>query len=472
MKTLYRTMVILMVASLLLSACAQATPVPPTQAPAATKAPEATKAAEPTKVPATAAPTAVPTAAGPKGKVVIWYDSGAAWNDFIADFNKEIAVKYKDVQVEWVPQDAAQLSAKLVSAFAAKQGPDIAMGSQYRLVAAEQQFKAWENLATRMASDPEMKEIINAVPKIHVDSYTISGKVWGLPQVVQAVGLFVRKSWMTKLSAKVPEDWTELTALAERFTKEDPDGNGKADTIGYCTFGAPGVTNSAGIQFEYSGAAAGMDFPIIDAAGKPSFNTEIGKKVVQYLSDWQHKNKVTSPDTPTFTHKEFYEVVQAGKCGIGRIGAWNIGSWAKTAIAEDYVVIPYPPMTKGGKASQVTWSNGIVMNAGSVNKDATYVVFKALMSKWGQTMFYQKLTSAARTDLDWAKLATSENLLYFTKVQPNYVLELAGVDTFNPMLDILSKYLNKVLADPKTDPIKALEDADKEAQAKYKELHP
>ena len=96
-----------------------------------------------------AAGAAPASAAGPKGKVVIWYDSGAAWNPFITDFNKQVATQYPDITVEWVTQDPAQLSAKLVAAFAAKQGPDIALGSQYRLVAVEQQFKAWADLSGR-----------------------------------------------------------------------------------------------------------------------------------------------------------------------------------------------------------------------------------------------------------------------------------------------------------------------------------
>jgi multiple sugar transport system substrate-binding protein len=476
MKSMFRVIAILIAATMLLTACAAPTAVPPTAAPKAaepTKAPAAPTAVPATKAPEpTKAPTAVPATAVPaKQKVTIWYDSGAAWNDFIADFNKELAVKNPNITVDWVTQDTAQLSAKLVAAFAAKQGPDIAMGSQYRLAGAEIQYKAWADLAPLAASDPEMKEIVAALPKIHVDSYTREKKIWGLPQVVQSVGLFVRKSWMDKLKAKEPTDWTEMTALAERFTKEDPDGNGKADTFGYCIFGAPGQTNSAGIQFEYSGAAAGMQYPIIDQDGKPTFNTEIGKKVIQWMANWQHKNKITSPDTPTFTHKEFYEVVQAGKCGIGRIGAWNVAGWSKTAIAEDYVVINYPPMNKGDKNNaQTTWSNGITMSATPANKEATLVVLKALMNKAGQTLFYQKLTSSSRVDLDWPKLATKPSLLYFSVQQPSYVLEQAAIDTFNPVNDILSKYINKVLADPKTDPIKALADADVEAQAKYKEI--
>src|SRR5262245_57661767 len=159
-------------------------------------------------------------ALGPKGKVVIWYDSGAAWNPFVADFNKEMAAKLPDVTVEWVTQDPAQLSAKLVAAFATRQGPDIALGSQYRLVPAEQQFKAWADLSGKLAADPELKEIVGALPKAHVDAYYSGKKLWGLPQVVQSVGLFVRKSWADKVKAGPPEDWEELTALAERFTKE------------------------------------------------------------------------------------------------------------------------------------------------------------------------------------------------------------------------------------------------------------
>ena len=211
-----------------------------------------------------------------------------------------------------------------------------------------------------------------------------------------------------------------------------------------------------------------MQHPIVDAEGRPSFNTEMGREVARVLRRWQHERQVTSPATPTFTHKEFYEVVQAGKCGIGRVGAWNVGPWAKTAMGDDFTVIPYPPMKKGQRANQVSWSNAITMNGTSKAEDATYAVFKALLAKSGQTLFYEKLTSAARTDLDWARLATSPQLAYFTRPQ-SYSLELTYLDTWLPVLDILSKHMNGMLADAKVDPVKALADADRDAQAKVAE---
>jgi multiple sugar transport system substrate-binding protein len=502
MKRSFSLVIVTIFVLSLIAACAPApTPAPtavpaakpaapaaaaPTAAPAAPAAPAAAPtavpaapAAAPTAAPAApaAAPSAAPAApaaaapnANIKGKVVIWYDSGAAWNDFIAAFNKEIATRFPNVTIEWATQDTNQISAKLVAAFATKQGPDIAMGSQYRMVAAEQQFKAWEDLAPKLTSDPELKEIAANLPKVHVDSYYLGQKLWGMPQVVQNAALFVRKSWMDKLGAKVPEDWDELTALAVRFTKEDPDGNGKADTSGYCIFGAPGVTNSAGVQMEYLGAAAGLQYPITDKDGKPNLNNPTMQEVVKYLAKWRWDSKVLPADTPTFTHKEFYNVVQAGKCGMGRVGAWNVGSWATSDIKEDYVVIPMPPMKKGQTNYQMAWSNAIVMNAAATNKDATYAVFKALESKWGQTLFYQKLTSSARVDLDWATLATKPALQYFAKQQPGYAVEMSYLDTWLPVIDILAGKMNLVLSDAKADPLKALADADKEAQAKYTEI--
>jgi multiple sugar transport system substrate-binding protein len=458
---LYLLIVVALLATLG-AGCAVPTAVP-AEAPAE-EAPAEEAAAE--EAPAAEAPEEL------SGKVTVWYDSGAAWNDAIADLNAAFAEKYPNVEVEWVTQDAAQLSAKLVAAFAADQGPDIAMGSAYRLTAAEEQFDAWEDLSDELASDPELQDIVAALPAVHVDSYYKGDKLWGLPQVVQSVGIFVRKSWLDNLGAEVPTNWQELTDLAIRFTTEDPDGNGVDDTFGYCIFGAPGATNSAAIQFLYSGAAAGMTNPITDAEGKPSFNNERGVAVAQALYDWQHTHGVTSPATPSWTHKEFYAAVQAGQCGIGRVGAWNIGAWVDSEQGSDFVIIEYPPMDadQAEPNYQVSWTNAIAMSSKAENKDAVSAFFKFLESVEGQSIFYSYLTSAARTDLDWPTLTGgSEHLMYFTETK-DYALELVNLPTWGPTIDVLAAHLNAMLADPSVDPATALAEAEAEAMEKYEEL--
>ena len=409
-------------------------------------------------------------AAGPKGKVVIWYDSGAAWSPFITDFNKQLAAQYPDITVEWVTQDAAQLSAKLVAAFAAKQGPDIALGSQYRLVAVEQQFKAWADLSARRLADAELKETVGALPKAHVDSYYSGRKLWGLPQVVQSVGLFVRKSWAEKVKAKVPEDWDELTALAERFTREIRTATGRRTPSATASSARPGVTNSCR-----------HPVPVLGSGGRDAApdRGRRGEAVVQHRrrargraspAPLAARGQVTSPATPTFTHKEFYEVVQAGKCGIGRVGAWNVGPWAKTAMGEDFVVIPYPPAKKGQRALPGLLVERDRHERGLEGRGRDLRGLQgAARRRAGRRLFYEKLTSAARTDLDWGRLATqpAARLLH---AAPDLRAGAHLPRHLAPVLDILSRHLNGMLADAKVDPVKALADADREAQAKVAEI--
>jgi len=418
---------------------------------------------------ATPAPTPVSnpkTLAEIRGKVTVWYDSGAAWNVAITKINEEFKKKAPNIQVEWATQDAAQLSAKLVAAFSAGAGPDITLGAQARLTTAEQQYEAWADLTPYIQRDKEFAATVAALPESQLNTYRKGSKLWGLPEVVQTVGLFARKSWMQEVRGDIPTDWAELIDLARKMTKPGQ--------FGYCIFGAPGVTNSAGVQFVYSSAAAGVEYPIMDPSGKLTFNSPRAIEVAKWLYRWHHTDKITPPATPTFTHAGFYEAVQAGACGLGRVGAWNVGAWKASKIGEDFVVFPYPPMVKGQKEPnyQVAWNNGIVMQAKPKDPEAVFAFFTYLMSKEAQTIFFPVRTSWSRTDLDFgALMGNNERLLYFSRLQKHYAPEqMVVLPAWLSILDIVSKHLNAMLADPRSDPEKTVKTAYDEAVARCKEI--
>ncbi|MNO49172.1 Lipoprotein LipO precursor [compost metagenome] len=64
----------------------------------------------------------------------------------------------------------------------------------------------------------------------------IGGRLMALPRTSSAVDglpiLYVRTDWLSKLGLSEPKTMQEAIAVAEAFTKNDPDGNGKADTFG------------------------------------------------------------------------------------------------------------------------------------------------------------------------------------------------------------------------------------------------
>ncbi|SDD38352.1 carbohydrate ABC transporter substrate-binding protein, CUT1 family [Paenibacillus sp. UNCCL117] len=62
----------------------------------------------------------------------------------------------------------------------------------------------------------------------------VDGKLYSLYRGVDLTrqGIIYRKDWADKLGLKAPETTEDLYAMMKAFTEQDPDGNGKKDTIG------------------------------------------------------------------------------------------------------------------------------------------------------------------------------------------------------------------------------------------------
>lgn len=82
-------------------------------------------------------------------------------------------------------------------------------------------------------------KVWNALPKEMRDMYKFEGKVWGIPTGLTANTFTrsIRKDWLDKLGLKVPESADELYEVSRAFTFNDPDGNGKDDTVGITAIG-------------------------------------------------------------------------------------------------------------------------------------------------------------------------------------------------------------------------------------------
>jgi putative aldouronate transport system substrate-binding protein len=65
------------------------------------------------------------------------------------------------------------------------------------------------------------------------------GKNYGIPRVRPVEGggfIYLRKDWLDNLKLDVPKTTDELYNVLKAFVEKDPDGNGKADTIGLAGF--------------------------------------------------------------------------------------------------------------------------------------------------------------------------------------------------------------------------------------------
>ncbi|KRG13217.1 ABC transporter substrate-binding protein [Virgibacillus soli] len=91
--------------------------------------------------------------------------------------------------------------------------------------------KVYENYAS-----PAIKEIIDSTDGVALDNVTFDGKIMAIPNSQAGAdgvhNLWIRKDWLDKLELEVPKTIEELKKVTKAFVEQDPDGNGKDDTIG------------------------------------------------------------------------------------------------------------------------------------------------------------------------------------------------------------------------------------------------
>jgi putative aldouronate transport system substrate-binding protein len=163
---------------------------------------------------------------------------------------------------------------------------------------------------------------------LHVDggaamkSVTFNGKLMGLPitnagsGIVSSSVIWLRTDWLQKLNLAEPKTIDDVYKIAAAFAKNDPDGNGKADTIGI------GVNNELLQSF---GSLTGLfnayhaypTFWVKDASDKLVFGG-IQPEMKQALEKLQqlYKDGVIDKEFSVKPWKKLSEDAAAGKLGM------------------------------------------------------------------------------------------------------------------------------------------------------------
>ena len=135
-----------------------------------------------------------------------------------------------EIDIEWVPDN--NYSDKLNTAFATGTFPQsVTMGAdqinQFKEAFRDDQF--WE-IGPYFAEFKNLGNLKEAVIK----NTMVDGKVYSLYQgrPLSRQGLIYRKDWANNLGLSEPKSLDEFYEMARAFSEDDPDGNGKKDTIG------------------------------------------------------------------------------------------------------------------------------------------------------------------------------------------------------------------------------------------------
>jgi putative aldouronate transport system substrate-binding protein len=238
-------------------------------------------------------------------------------NLYTKSYEKDLGIKLK---YQWtVPVE--QFDQKLNVSIAAGDLPDIMWLKNKQLTDMAENDMLYDltELFEKYAS-PLTKSIM-LQDQASFNTAKIGGKLMALPHTSSAIDglpmLYVRTDWLTKLGLSEPKTMQDVLAIAEAFTKKDPDGNGKDDTFGMA-FTKSFLTDS---HFGSSGFFAGFHAYagkwIKDASGKlvyGSIQPEV-KTALKQMQD-MYSQGLLDKEFGVKDRAKVTESVAAGKVGL------------------------------------------------------------------------------------------------------------------------------------------------------------
>jgi putative aldouronate transport system substrate-binding protein len=208
----------------------------------------------------------------------------------------------------------------------------IVSDSQLRQMVKAGQLADLTDVYEKFAS-PTMKSIVDSTKGLAKKAVTFNGKMLAIPNVTAGTDMihlmWIRKDWLDKLGLQPPKTVDELEKVAKAFVEQDPDGNGKADTIGitgpqssgllYANFTAPN-NNNYGFDPVFSSYHSYPGFWVKGSDGKATYGSiqPETKQALSKLRDLYAKDLI---DKEMSVRKDASELIKSGKSGIW-FGMW------------------------------------------------------------------------------------------------------------------------------------------------------
>lgn len=144
--------------------------------------------------------------------------------------------QHSPVEVKWIAIPRNESVEKLNALFAAGDAPDLVFeySAQFRNdLYALKQIMPLDDLIEKHSI--EYKKLLQQYPALKKLGTKPDGKLYEIgraPGLQTNHVLFIRNDWLKKLNLSVPKTTDDLYKAAKAFVENDPDGNGKKDTIG------------------------------------------------------------------------------------------------------------------------------------------------------------------------------------------------------------------------------------------------
>ncbi|WP_336779885.1 extracellular solute-binding protein [Paenibacillus illinoisensis] len=254
---------------------------------------------------------------------------------------------YKDelgieVTYDWIVPDA-NYNDKMNVTLASGDLPDVLKVSavQFEQLHEAGMLEDLTEVYDKYASDL-VKEFMSAEDGAGLKPVTKDGKIYAMVSFPGSLDssdmIWIRQDWLKKVGLEAPKSMQDVIQIAEAFTFEDPDGNGKDDTYGIA------LNKDLPINAFLLGYHGYLETWIKDASGQV-VNGTIQPEVKEGLRELQnlYQKGVLDPEFGVKDFAKMMEDVNAGKSGMFFLPQWapfQVSSMIKKDQNVDW--LPYP----------------------------------------------------------------------------------------------------------------------------------
>ncbi|PYY26377.1 extracellular solute-binding protein [Paenibacillus illinoisensis] len=260
-------------------------------------------------------------------------------NIWTRGYKEELGI---EVTYDWIVPDA-NYNDKMNVTLASGDLPDVLKVSavQFEQLHEAGMLEDLTEVYDKYASDL-VKEFMSAEDGAGLKPVTKDGKIYAMVSFPGSLDssdmIWIRQDWLKKVGLEAPKSMQDVIQIAEAFTFEDPDGNGKDDTYGIA------LNKDLPINAFLLGYHGYLETWIKDASGQV-VNGTIQPEVKEGLRELQnlYQNGVLDPEFGVKDFAKMMEDVNAGKSGMFFLPQWapfQVSSMIKKDQNVDW--LPYP----------------------------------------------------------------------------------------------------------------------------------
>jgi putative aldouronate transport system substrate-binding protein len=264
----------------------------------------------------------------------------------------------------------------------------------YNWGGADANMETWAKNGLLTPLDDKISKYPNLVKNITKEMWdgvksVNDGKIYLIPRpnIVNHWGYMVNQQWLDKLNLKAPTTLDELTNVCKAFTKNDPDGNGKADT--YClSFSNPTLGNNS-IWNASNFLASAFDLPIVNGAKDTDGNYKIREKMSGYMPFLTYLKQLNDDkliDPEFLINKIYVDQDKLNQSRIGIIYAHQyavMGNLAKDKESDKKYT--YQAVIKDSKGVATDWVSLATWGGWMISKSTKNVDSVLKFLDWGNT---------------------------------------------------------------------------------------